>query len=108
MGSSMTMTMRLLACGLSMAATVMAVSTTITVNKGDILLEGGASFIPGHGAPTGISLRTGSPGQTTAASFPSNMVLSPGATITSISFSYRYVSGYGAAGVGHGTNLSLV
>ena len=79
-------------------------TSNLTVTKGDVLLEGGASFIPGHGAPTGhcslqnaldtvplhrsvvlrpliptgLSLRTGSPGQTTAASFPSSMVLAPG------------------------------
>jgi len=34
-------------------------------------------------------------------------VLAPGSTVTGVSFSYRYVSGFGAAGFGHGTNLSL-
>merc|ERR1719174_2173186 len=46
-----------------------------------------------------MSLRTGSPGQKTAASFPRS-VFTPGAKITDISFSYRYISGYGPAGHG--------
>lgn len=53
-------------------------STSMLVNQYDVILAGGhikyfiadavtlgvlgASFIPGHGAPTGLSLRTGSPG----------------------------------------------
>merc|ERR1719460_1753081 len=53
-----------------------------------------------------MSLRTGSPGQKTSASFPTS-VFSPNATITEISFSYRYISGYGPAGHGPGTNISL-
>ena len=82
------------------------VTEKLVLGTHDFLLAGGAGFIPGHGAPTGMSLRTGSPGQKTAASFPRS-VFTPGAKITEISFSYRYISGYGLAGHGHGTNISL-
>ena len=78
----------------------------LMIGAHDLLLTGGASFVPGHGAPTGMALRTGSPGQTSAASFPKT-VLAPGISVTDISFTYRYISGFGAAGYGHGTNLSL-
>ena len=86
--------------------TVSAITENLVLGTRDFLLAGGAGFIPGHGAPTGESLRTGSPGQKTAASFPRS-VFTPGAKITEISFSYRYISGYGAAGQGHGSNISL-
>jgi hypothetical protein len=93
--------------GLSlMTSTTLGGTTNLVVSSHDFLLTGGASFIPGHGAPTGMALRSGSPGQTTGASFPKT-VLAPGATVTEISFSYRYISGYENEPSGHGTNLSL-
>lgn len=81
-------------------------TSNLVLGTHDFLLAGGASFISGHGAPTGMALRSGSPGETTGASFP-KQVLAPGAILTGVSFSYRYVTGYGAAGVGHGSNLSM-
>lgn len=81
-------------------------TSQLYINSGDIILAGGASFVPGHGAPTGMALRSGSPGQTTAASFP-KLVLAPGVTVTEVSLSYRYICGYGDEGYGHGSNLSL-
>lgn len=84
----------------------LAGTTTLTVSSHDFILAGGAGFVSGHGAPTGMALRSGSPGQHTAASFP-KAVLAPDSTITEVSFSYRYITGYGAAGSGHGSNLSL-
>ena len=92
---------------LALPAPLLATTTTLSIGAHDFLLTGGASVIPGHGAPTGASLRTGDPGQVTAASFP-KLVLAPGATITALSLDYRYVSGYGQDGAGHGTNLSLL
>ncbi len=89
------------------SSTDIAQQQTLNLDSHSFLLTGGASFIAGHGAPTGVSLRTGSPGQRTAASFPSNAVIAPNTTITGIDFSYRYICGYGAAGEGHGANLSL-
>ena len=91
---------------LTAAPAVLAGVDHLTVGTHDFILEGGASFVSGHGAPTGIALRSGDPGQTTGASFP-QLVLAPGATITSVALTYRYISGYGPAGVGHGTNLSI-
>ena len=87
-------------------ASAWAVTTNLQVGRHDFILAGGAGFVPGHGAPTGMALRSGSPGQTTAASFP-QLVLAPGATVQEVSMSYRYVTGYGAAGSGRGSNLSL-
>ena len=81
--------------------------TTLTVGREDCKLAGGASFIAGHGAPGGMSLRSGSPGQTTGASFPSSMTLAPGSTVTGVSFSYRYVTGYERVPSGHGANFSV-
>ena len=80
--------------------------TRLEVGAHDFILAGGASLVLGHGAPTGMALRSGSPGQHSAAAFP-KLVLSPAATVTEVSFVYRYVTGYGAAGVGHGSNVSL-
>ena len=85
-------------------ASAWAVTTNLQVGRHDFILAGGAGFVPGHGAPTGMALRSGSPGQTTAASFP-QLVLAPGATVQEVAMSYRYVTGYGAAGSGRGSNL---
>ena len=79
---------------LTAAPAVLAGVDHLTVGTHDFILEGGASFVSGHGAPTGIALRSGDPGQTTGASFP-QLVLAPGATITSVALTYRYTSGYG-------------
>lgn len=82
-------------------------TSTIVVNQYDTLLAGGASFIGGHGAPTGVSLRTGNPGTQTTASFPSSKVLTPGCTVSGISFTFRYIVGYESVPSGHGANLSF-
>lgn len=84
----------------------LAGTANLELGTRDFILTGGAGFVSGHGAPTGMALRSGNPGQHAAASFPQT-VLAPGSKVTDISFSYRYISGYGAAGVGHGANLSL-
>lgn len=55
-----------------------------------------------------MSLRSGSPGQTTGASFPHPMVLAPGSTVTAITFSYRYITGFEKTPSGLGANLSLI
>ena len=88
---------------LALPSVVVLGSEVHTLGTGDLSLSGGASYIPGHGAPTGMSIRTGNPGQHSAASF--KLVLAPGSTLTSIAFAYRYISGYGPSGIG--TNLSL-
>eukprot|EP00937_MAST-01D_sp_MAST-1D-sp2_P005631 g5631.t1 len=81
-------------------------SESHTLNTGDLSLADGASYIPGHGAPTGVSIRTGNPGQKTKATF--KLVLTPNSTLTGVAFSYRYVSGYGPAGQGATLSLSLL
>lgn len=45
------------------AAPALAGQSNLVLNAGDFILAGGATFIPGHGSPTGESLRTGSPGK---------------------------------------------
>ena len=52
-----------------------------------------------------MSVRTGNPGQTSAAAF--KLVLAPGSTLTSVDFSFRYVTGYGPTGVGANLSLSV-
>ena len=89
------------------AAAVVGGSTTCTLVVGahDFILQGGTSMIGGHGVPAGMTaLRTGSPGQTSVASFPHN-VLAPGAKVTGISFSYRYVVGYESTPSGQAPGL---
>jgi hypothetical protein len=92
----------------ALAVAAHAATSSVQVNRDNCRLAGGASFISGHGAPHGLSLRTGSPGQTTGASFPYPMLLAPGSTITAVSFSYRYVTGFEKTPSGHGTNFSLI
>ena len=83
-------------------------SSSITVDRGNVRLAGGATFISGHGAPTGMAIRSGSSGASTGASFPSDMVLSPGSTVTAVSLSYRYIVGYEKSPSGTGATLSVL
>ena len=78
------------------------VSQVLSIDRGGLDLGGGASYVPGHGVPSGydVALRTGSPGQTTSATLH-DVLLSPAphvASLTSLTFEYRYVSGYGPSG----------
>ena len=57
---------------LSLPGTALSGSSSMMVNKYDFMLAGGAGFIGGHGAPTGLSLRTGSPGTLTFTSAEAN------------------------------------
>ena len=94
-----------LALALFALPAALCATQSITVGSSDLYLSGGASFVPGHGAPTGMSVRTGNPGQTSAAAF--KLVLAPGSTLTSVDFSFRYVTGYGPTGVGANLSLSV-
>ena len=81
-------------------------SSDVTLGTHDLLLRGGASFVGGHGAPTGVSIRTGNPGQSTTAAF--GLALTPGSTLTGLTTSFRYVTGYGPTGVGPNVSLTVV
>ena len=73
----------------------------IATSAHDFLLGGGASVTRN---PLNC-LRSGSPNQHSSAAFV--LPLSPGVTLTSISFNYRYTIGWGAPAPGKGTNFSL-
>ena len=77
-------------------------SSTILVASAakDFLLTGGAQVT----ANPLTNLRSGNPQQRTVASFAVPLTL--GVSISSISFSYRYMTGFGPSGVG--SNFSLV
>jgi len=79
-----------------------AVTTLILQNNDDVLASGGAT------ASSGNFIRSGNPGQHSVVAFPPNRILAPGSTLDSISFSYRYISGYGPEGREVGTNFSLM
>lgn len=85
---------------------VAAGTANLVLGGHDFILAAGTSFIPGHGAPTGEALRTGSPGQKSIASFPKS-VLAAGVTVTELSFEFRYITGYEKIPSGNGANLSL-
>ena len=68
----------------------------------DLVLGGGAII---QSAPL-TSLRSGSPGQHSTAAI--SVPLSPGTTLTGLSFAYRYDTGYGHAGDGKaGANFTV-
>ena len=74
-------------------------STFVFNNPGGLILAGGASI---QSAPL-YSLRSGNPPHHTSAAL--RTVLNPGATVTRVTFSYRYNTGFGPTGVG--TNFTL-
>ena len=90
---------------LALPSVVLCTTQTFTLSTHTLLLSGGASFMSGHGAPSGESLRTGNPGQTSTAAF--KLVLAPGSTLTGVEFTYKYVTGYGPSGVGANLSLSV-
>ena len=83
-------------------------TSSVIVNRNNVRLAGGATFMSGHGAPTGLAIRSGSSGATTGAAFPSGMVLAPGSTVTMVSLSYRYIVGYEKTPSGTGATLSVL
>lgn len=68
----------------------------------DVVLSGGAVLT----SDPLLAIRSGSPKQHTTVAFA--LPLSPGAVISSLSFSYRYNSGYGKDDTGVGTNLTVL
>jgi hypothetical protein len=96
------------AAAAALAALADAGTSSIVVNRNDVRLAGGATFMPGHGAPTGLSIRSGSSGAKTGASFPTGMVFAPGSTVTGVSLSYRYIVGYEKTPSGTGATISLL
>ena len=74
-------------------------STFVFNDPGDLILAGGASV---QSAPL-YSLRSGNPPAHTSAVL--RTLLNPGATVTRVSFGYRYNTGFGPSGVG--TNFTL-
>ena len=83
-------------------------TSSIVVNAGNLRLAGGASVMKGQGAPTGESLRSGSSGAQTGASFPNGMVLAPGSTVTEVALSYRYITGYEKVPSGVGVVITVL
>ena len=73
----------------------------VVAGAADLKLTGGSSVAS---APL-ASIRSCNPGQHSVAALLEP--LSPGTTVQSIDFAYRYDTGYGAAGSGTGTNFSL-
>lgn len=67
----------------------------------DLILAGGASV---QSAPL-YSLRSGNPGRATSAAL--RAVLNPGATVSRVSFAYRYDTGFGPTGVGANFTLRI-
>ena len=92
----------------ALAALADAGASSIVVSKSNVKLAGGATIMTGHGAPTGASIRSGSSGANTGASFPNGMVLAPGSTVTGVSLSYRYIVGYEKTPSGTGSVVSLL
>lgn len=78
--------------------------TTLTLQSKSDFKFSGTNIDMTPGLPKG-ALRSGTPGHDGVAA--SHMLLTPGSMIESLSFSYRYVSGYGPAGKGVGTNFSV-
>jgi hypothetical protein len=76
-------------------------STFVFNNPGDLILAGGASV---QSAPL-YSLRSGNPHAHTSAAL--RAVLNPGATVTRVTFSYRYNTGFGPTGVGANFTLAV-
>eukprot|EP00937_MAST-01D_sp_MAST-1D-sp2_P005122 g5122.t1 len=68
---------------------------------GDVILAGGAGV---QAAPLN-SLRSGNPGYHTSAAH--RQALNPGATVSRVSFSYRYDTGFGPTGVGANFTLRV-
>lgn len=79
---------------LLLAASTSSPTTFVIDEPTDVILSGGASLTS---APL-YSLRSGNPPARTSASI--RTVLNPGATIASLSFAYRYDTGFGPTGVG--------
>lgn len=79
---------------LLLAASTSSPTTFVIDEPTDLILSGGASLTS---APL-YSLRSGNPPARTSASI--RTVLNPGATIASLSFAYRYDTGFGPTGVG--------
>ena len=76
-------------------------STFVFNNPGDLILAGGASV---QSAPL-YSLRSGNPPLHTSAAL--RTALNPGATVTRVSFAYRYNTGFGPTGVGANFTLAV-
>ena len=76
-------------------------SNLVLASAGDFLLSGGVEVLPN---PL-LSLRSGQPSQRSVAAI--SVPLSAGITLTSVSFTYRYTAGFGAAGAGIGSNFTV-
>jgi len=81
-----------------------ASGTVISGDRYDFSLGGGASIVSNGNAE---NIRSGDPGQSTSITW-STLVQDNTHTITGVSFSYRYVAGYGGANVHTGTIMTLV
>eukprot|EP01043_Picozoa_sp_COSAG02_P058170 COSAG02_NODE_7195_length_3126_cov_1.920714_2_plen_431_part_00 len=102
------------ACVLCGARRASAAETVLTLQgPQDFVGSGGAPLPVGyssgasitHGAPFGFAIRSGFPGKTTTAVLSAQ--LSPGATVKSLSFSYRQCTGYATTGPGPNFTLSV-
>ena len=88
---------------LSSVASSRATSTTLIASTAaDLRLSGGATVT----ANPLNSLRSGAPGQHTAAAF--TVPLLGGVTLTGVSFSYRFSTGFGDTALANCSNFSLV
>ena len=77
-------------------------STSFVVSAArDFHLAGGAQV----SANPLNSIRSGNPGQFSTVAL--SVSLSAGVTLESVSFSYRYITGFGAAGQGNGSNFTV-
>ena len=74
----------------------------VASGQGDLIMSGGTSVTRN---PLEC-LRSGSPEQHSIAIFV--LPLTPGVTLTRVSFAYRYTIGWGAPSPGNGTSFSLV
>ena len=77
-------------------------ATFVITEPGDLIFAGGASVAA---APLN-SLRSGNPGAHSSAAVR-QPVLNPGATVSRVSFAYRYDTGFGPAGVGANFTLRV-
>lgn len=84
----------------SSGASATTTTTLVAASAKDLVLSGGAEVTANPLA----NVRSGEPKENTTASFA--IPLQQGVNITGISFGYRYMTGFGPAGVG--TNFSLV
>ena len=73
----------------------------VVAAAGDLVMSGGAQVI----ANPLSSIRSGNPGQRSVAAI--KVPLSKGIVLTSLSFEYRYITGFGAAGTGSGSNFTI-